>query len=41
MIDFYDRQTENHVNNLLLRLNDSGILGITTEIRLRQLQQKE
>ena len=41
MIDFYDRQTENHVNNLLLRLNDLGILGITTEIRLRQLQQKE
>ena len=41
MIDFYDRQTENHVSNLLLRLNDLGILGLTTEIRLRQLQQKE
>jgi len=40
IIDFYDRQTENHINNLLLRLNDSGILGITTEIRLCQLQQK-
>ena len=41
MIDFYDCQTENHVSNLLLRLNDLGILGLTTEIRLRQLQQKE
>src|SRR5438270_748075 len=41
MIDFYDHQTENHVNNLLLRLNDLGILSITTKIRLRQLQQKE
>ena len=41
MINFYDRQTENHVSNLLLRLNDLGILGLTTEIRLRQLQQKE
>ena len=41
MIDFYDRQTENHVSNLLLRLNDLGILVLTTEIRLRQLQQKE
>ena len=38
IIDFYERQIENHVDNLLLRVNDDGILGITTEIRLRQLQ---
>ena len=38
VIDFYERQIENHVDNLLLRVNDDGILGITTEIRLRQLQ---
>ena len=41
IIDFYERQIENHIDNLLLRLNDDGILEITTEIRLRQLQFNE
>ena len=41
IIDFYERQIENHVDNLLLRINDDGILGITTEIRLRQLRFNE
>ena len=41
IIDFYERQIENHVDNLLLRVNNDGILGITTEIRLRQLQFNE
>jgi hypothetical protein len=41
MIDFFDRQTEAHIANLVLRLNDKGTLGLTTEIRLRELQTKE
>ena len=41
MIDFYDKQTENHITNLVSRLNDKKSLGISTEIRLRQLQQNE
>ena len=41
LIDFYDRQKEMQIDNLTQRLNDKGTLGLTTEIRLRQLQSKE
>ena len=41
MIDFYDRQSETHIINLLLRMNDTNTLGISTEIRLRHLQHTE
>jgi hypothetical protein len=41
IIDFYQRQAENHITNLLFRLNNTGLLGQTTEIRLRQLQSIE
>ena len=41
LIDFFDRQIEAQTSNLILKLNDKGALGITTEIRLRQLQTKE
>ena len=41
IIDFYQRQAENHITNLLFRLNNTGLLGQTTEIRLRQLQYTE
>ena len=41
MINFFDRQTEAHILNLVLRLNDKGTLGVTTEIRLRELQMNE
>jgi len=41
LIDFFERQAENHINNLIIRLNDAGSLGYTSEIRLRQLQHSE
>jgi hypothetical protein len=41
LIDFFERQAENHINNLIIRLNDDGSLGYTSEIRLRQLQNAE
>jgi len=41
LIDFFERQAENHINNLIIRLNDEGSLGYTSEIRLRQLQHSE
>ena len=41
MIDFYNRQTENQILNLVLRLNDKNTLGIITKIRLKQLQEEE
>jgi hypothetical protein len=41
LIDFFERQAENHINNLIIRLNDDGSLGYTSEIRLRQLQHAE
>src|ERR1043166_1458453 len=41
LIDFFKRQAENHINNLIIRLNDNGSLGYTSEIRLRQLQNAE
>ena len=34
LIDFFERQAENHINNLLIRLNDDESLGYTLEIRL-------
>ena len=37
LIDFYERQTQTHISNLLDRMNDKETLGISTEIRLRQL----
>ena len=41
LIDFFKRQAENHINNLIIRLNDEGSLGYTSEICLRQLQHSE
>jgi len=41
LIDFFERQAENYINNLIIRLNDAGSLGYTSEIRLRQLQHSE
>ena len=41
LIDFFERQAENHINNLVVRLNEGGSLGYTSEIRLRQLQHSE
>ena len=40
-IDFFKRQLSNHVNNLHIKLNANGPLGLSTEIRLRQLQWNE
>ena len=41
LIDFYERQTQTHISNLLDRMNNKGTLEISTEIRLRQLQWEE
>ena len=41
LIDFFDRQVEAQVANLVLKLNNQTTLGYTTEIRLRQLQSQE
>src|ERR1044071_90957 len=41
LINFFERQAENHINNLIIKLNDDGFLGLTSEIRLRQLQNAE
>ena len=41
MIDYFERQTEAHIANLIIKLNNKGTLGTSTEIRLRQLQTNE
>ena len=30
LIDFFERQAENYINNLIIRLNDEGSLGYGT-----------
>src|SRR5215212_729055 len=37
LIDLYHRQSESQITNLLKRLKDKHLMGIITEIRLRQL----
>src|ERR1051325_10528199 len=32
MIDFFDRQTETHISNLVLKLNDRGMLGVMIKL---------
>ena len=34
----WDIQLQHHISNLMLRLNDSDLLGTSTQIRLQQLQ---
>ena len=41
MINLYNRQKEKQITELKLRLNDKHNLGITMEIRNRQLQTRE
>src|SRR5688572_21780006 len=41
MIDYFDRQIEAHIANLIIKLNNKGTLGTSTEIRLHQLQTNE
>jgi hypothetical protein len=41
LIDLYHRQGESQIVNLLKRLNNDYLVGNITEIRIRQLQEKE
>ena len=41
LLDFYKRQMENQVNNLMVNINNKGLLGKTTEISVRTLQKNE
>ena len=41
MIDLYERQLETQVTNLMVNINDKGILGKITEIQNRKLQERE
>ena len=36
--NIWDIQLQYHIYNFLIRLSDTGLLGITTQIRLQQLQ---
>ena len=39
--DFYEVQLQSKISNFLIQVNDTALMGLITEIRLRQLQQSE
>ena len=39
--DFYEVQLQSKISNFMIQVNDTGLLGRLTDIRLRQLQQRE